>query len=55
MASDKNIGAPGAILAGTIIAGTVGGVMVGESSAGFLIGTAAGLIVLAIHWLRSRR
>lgn len=47
--------APGSILAATIIAGTVGGVVIGESSIGFLVGLAAGLIVLLAYWLRDRR
>lgn len=55
MASDRNIQAPGVILAGAIILGAVGGVIVGESSAGFLIGLAAGLIVVGLYWLRQRR
>lgn len=55
MASDRDIQAPGAILAGCIILGTVGGVIVGESSIGFLAGAAAGLIVLGLYWLRDRR
>lgn len=55
MASDRNIQAPGAILAGAILLGTVGGVIVGESSIGFLVGTAAGLIVLGLYWLRDRK
>lgn len=54
MASDRNTQAPGAILAGTILIGTVGGVLVGESSIGFLAGTIAGLIVLLLYWLRDR-
>lgn len=55
MAQDRNIQAPGVILAGAIMLGAVGGVIVGESSAGFLIGLAAGLIVTGIYWLRQRR
>lgn len=55
MASDRHIQAPGAILAGAILLGTVGGVIVGESSIGFLVGTAAGLIVLLLYWLRDRK
>lgn len=55
MAERREPQALGAILAGTMIAGTVGGVIVGQSSAGFLIGVAAGLVVLGLHWLRQRR
>lgn len=45
----------GSILAATIIAGAVGGVIVGEPSIGVLIGTAAGAIVVALYWWRDRR
>ncbi len=55
MASEENSQSAGAILAGTIILGTVGGVILGQSSIGFLVGTAAGLIVLGLYWLRDRR
>lgn len=54
MASEGSTRAPGAIMAGTIILGTVGGVLVGESSIGFLLGTAAGLVVLGLFWLKDR-
>ena len=47
--------AAGSILAGTIIAGAVGGVIVGEPSIGFLTGTAAGILVVTLFWLRDRR
>jgi mannose/fructose/N-acetylgalactosamine-specific phosphotransferase system component IIC len=55
MASNENIQAPGVLLAGAIIVGTVGGVIVGEPSIGFLVGAAAGLIVLGLYWLKGRK
>ncbi len=55
MASDRDIQAPGALLAGAILVGTVGGVIVGESTIGFLVGSAAGLAVLLLYWLRDRK
>lgn len=55
MATNRDLQAPGALLAGAIILGTVGGVLVGESSAGFLIGLAAGLVVMGLFWLRDRK
>jgi hypothetical protein len=47
--------AGGAILAISIISGTVAGVIVRQSSIGFLVGTAAGLLLLALFWHRERR
>jgi hypothetical protein len=47
--------AGGSILAIAIIGGTVAGVIVRQPSIGFLIGTGAGLLMLAIMWLRDRR
>ncbi len=47
--------AGGSILAISIIAGTVAGVIVRQPSIGFLIGTAAGLFMLLVMWLRDRR
>jgi len=47
--------AGGAILAGAIIAGTVGGVIVGQSSIGFLAGAGAGILLVSLFWLRERK
>jgi hypothetical protein len=47
--------AGGAILAIAIIAGTVAGVMVGQSSIGFLVGAAAGIAIALLIWLTDRR
>jgi hypothetical protein len=47
--------AGGSILAISIIAGTVAGVIVGQPSVGFLVGTAAGLLLLFLFWLNERR
>jgi hypothetical protein len=47
--------AGGFILAASIIAGTVGGVIVGQSSVGFLVGAAAGVLLALLVWLVDRR
>ena len=47
--------AGGSILAISIISGTVAGVIVRQSSIGFLVGTAAGILLLALFWLRDRK
>jgi hypothetical protein len=47
--------AGGSILAISIIAGTVAGVIVGQPSIGFLVGAAAGLLLLSLFWLHERR
>ncbi len=47
--------AGGAIIAGCIIAGVVGGSMVGQPSVGFLGGTAIGVLIALLIWLRDRR
>jgi len=47
--------AGGAILAIAIIAGTVAGIMVGQSSIGFLVGTGAGILIALLIWLNDRR
>jgi hypothetical protein len=47
--------AGGSILAISIIAGTVAGMIVGQPSIGFLVGTAAGLLLLFLFWLHERR
>jgi hypothetical protein len=45
----------GAILAGSIIAGVIGGVIAGQPSIGFLVGAGAGIVGAALVWLRDRR
>lgn len=48
--------AGGFILAASIIAGAVGGTMVGQSSIGFVVGTGTGvLLALLIWWIDRRR
>lgn len=47
--------AGGSILAGAIIAGVVGGVLVGQPSIGFLVGTGIGILIAVLLWLRDRR
>lgn len=45
----------GAIIAGSIILGTVGGVILGQPSIGFLAGTGLGIVAALLLWLRERR
>lgn len=47
--------AAGSVLAISIIAGAVAGVIVGQPSIGFLAGTAAGLLLAILFWLNERR
>lgn len=47
--------AGGAILAIAIIVGVVAGMMVGQPSIGFLVGTAAGILLAILVWLNDRR
>jgi len=47
--------AGGFILAVSILAGTVAGVMAGESSIGFLAGAGAGILLAILVWLIDRR
>lgn len=47
--------AGGSILAISIIAGTVAGIIVGQPSIGFLVGTAAGALLAFLFWLNERR
>jgi hypothetical protein len=53
--SSRYTQAGGVILAIAIIAGTVAGALVGQSSIGFLVGTAAGILVALLVWLADRR
>ena len=45
----------GALLALAIVVGTVIGIFKGESSAGFLAGLAAGIVIAVLVWLLDRR
>jgi hypothetical protein len=47
--------AGGSILAISIIAGTVAGIIVNQMSIGFLVGTGAGLLLLGWFWLNERK
>lgn len=47
--------AGGSILAAAIIVGVIVGVILGEPSIGFLTGTAAGILIAFLLWLRDRR
>jgi hypothetical protein len=47
--------AAGSMLAISIIAGAVAGTIVGQPSVGFLVGTAAGLLLVILFWLNDRR
>ena len=47
--------AGGFILAASIIAGTVAGVIVRQSSIGFVAGTAVGVILALLIWHNDRR
>jgi zinc transporter ZupT len=47
--------ATGSVLAISIIAGAVAGVIVGQPSIGFLTGFAAGILLVILFWLNERR
>jgi hypothetical protein len=47
--------AAGFILAISILAGAVGGIVVGQPSIGFLAGLGAGLAITVTFWLNERR
>lgn len=47
--------AGGSILAISIIAGTVAGVIVRQPSIGFLVGAGAGVLLALLFWLHERR
>jgi hypothetical protein len=47
--------AGGSILAISIIAGTVAGVIVSQPSIGFMIGTAAGVLLAFLFWRLDQR
>ena len=46
--------AGGSILAVSIIAGSIAGIIVREPSIGFLVGAAAGVLLLTLFWLQER-
>ncbi|HEX8241236.1 MAG TPA: hypothetical protein VF574_15990 [Allosphingosinicella sp.] len=47
--------AAGSMLAVSIVAGAVAGVIVGQPSLGFLAGLAAGVLLAILFWLIERR
>lgn len=47
--------AAGFILAISIMAGAVAGVIVGQPSIGFLAGLTAGVLIAIVYWLSERR
>lgn len=47
--------AAGSVLAISILAGSVAGIIVGQSSIGFLAGLGAGLLLATLFWLKERR
>jgi F0F1-type ATP synthase assembly protein I len=51
----ENGRAGGALLAASIIGGTIVGVIIGQPSAGIVGGTGVGLFLLLILWLVGRR
>jgi hypothetical protein len=51
----RNSQAAGSVLAISIIAGAVGGVIVGQPSIGFLVGLGAGVLLALLFWLNDRR
>lgn len=53
--SKRRAEAAGSILAISIIAGVVGGMIVNQASIGFLVGALAGVTVTVLHWLYDRR
>jgi hypothetical protein len=51
----RNTQAAGSVLAISIIAGAVAGVIVGQPSIGMLVGAATGLLLAILFWLNERR
>ena len=51
----KNKQAGGVILAVAILAGAIGGGLLGQASLGFLIGVGVGLLAVMLVWLVDRR
>lgn len=50
----KNPTGAGAIIALLILAGTIGGGLLGQPSAGLLAGAALGVLIALLLWLRER-
>jgi uncharacterized BrkB/YihY/UPF0761 family membrane protein len=50
----KNPTGAGAIIALLILVGTIGGGLMGQPSAGLLVGAAAGVLIALLLWLRER-
>jgi hypothetical protein len=53
--SQRSTQAAGFILATSILAGAVAGVIAGEPSIGFLAGLGAGVAIALLFWLNERR
>ena len=51
----KNPTGAGAIIALLIMAGAIGGGLLGQPSIGLLAGVAAGVLIAVLLWLRDRR
>ncbi|MGE5721575.1 MAG: hypothetical protein ACM3YM_03865 [Sphingomonadales bacterium] len=51
----QNIRAGGCLLSSSILICTIAGVLLRQSSIGFLVGAAIGLALLALLWLKDRR
>jgi len=51
---NRSTQAAGFILAISILAGAVAGVIVGQPSIGFLVGLAAGVVIALLFWLKER-
>lgn len=45
----------GAIIAGMIMVGVIGGIVAGQPSIGFLAGAGAGVLIALLFWLKERR
>ncbi|WP_242127833.1 hypothetical protein [Sphingobium sp. Sx8-8] len=54
MSMKKNPTGAGAILALTILGGTILGGLMGQPSIGLLTGTAVGIVIALLLWLRER-
>ena len=54
-APQQSARAGGSILALSIIAGAVGGIILGQPSIGFLVGLAVGTAIAAALWLHDRK
>ncbi|KAK0345058.1 hypothetical protein LTR94_012357 [Friedmanniomyces endolithicus] len=51
----KNPTGAGAIIALLIMAGAIGGGLLGQPSIGLLVGTGAGTLIALLLWLRERK